>query len=97
MKINSDYHILRELLIDKILNCNSSLKHSKSTLNKKNSEELVNLLYQNAIDAEKELWREDIIKRIVEFKPNTESTYKNSGTNLLTYLIKVVKEQTVKN
>lgn len=90
--MKNDYQILRELLIDKILNCNSSLKPSKSSLTKKNDEELVGLLFQNAIEAEKQLWREDIIKHIASFEPNTEKKYISSGTNLLTSLINVVEK-----
>lgn len=92
MKDKNNYQELRSLLISKILFCNLSLKPSKSNLIKKSDEELVNLLFQNAIIKERELWREDIIKQISQFEPETEGKYINSGTNLLKTLINVVQK-----
>ena len=84
--------ILRELLIDKIWNSNSPIKPNKNILLKETDDRLINLLFENAIFSERELWREDIIKKIVQFEPGTEKKYKSSGTNLLTSLINVVKK-----
>lgn len=83
--------ILRELLIDKIWKSNSPIKPNKINLLKETDERLINLLFENAIFSERELWREDIIKKILQLEPGTENKYKSSGTNLLTSLINVVK------
>jgi hypothetical protein len=90
MQTDNEYQKSRELLIDKILNCNSSLKPAKSSLEKKNYEELIELLFHNAIEAEKELWREAILKKITSFEPDTESKYNSSGLSLLTTLVNVI-------
>lgn len=84
---------LRIQLINKILDCNSPIKPSKSKLLKESDERLVSLLFENAVMAERELWREDIIKKIASFESGTEKKYLSSGTNLLTTLIKVVEKK----
>jgi len=82
---------LRALMIKKILESNSPIKPSESNLVKESDEKLVSLLFENAVMAEREYWREDIIKKIESFEPGTEKKYINSGTNLLNVLIKVVE------
>ena len=94
MKTCNEHGVLRELLINKVLNLSSSFKPSKTVLNKMSDEELVSSLYENSVEAEKQFWREDLIKRIVEFEPGTASKYKNSGTGLITSLVRVVQENT---
>lgn len=94
MESSDKHQKLRQLLIDKITNSNLALKPSKSSLTKKTDENLVNLLFINTVEAEKQLWHQDIIKKIIEFEPGSESKYKNAGTNLLTHLIKVVQKNT---
>ena len=92
MELNDKHQKLRQLLIDKITECNSSLKPSKVSLNKMLDEELVLSLFVNSVEAEKEIWYKVIIGKIVKFEPNTEYKYKNAGINLLTDLIKIVQE-----
>lgn len=91
MDSKEKYLTLRELLIDKIWNSNSPIKPNKINLLKETDERLINLLFENAIFSERELWREDIIKKIIQLEPGTENKYKSSGTNLLTSLINIVK------
>lgn len=81
---------LKTLLIKTILETNSPIKPSKSKLLKESDERLVSLLFENAVMAERELWREDTIKKIASFEPGTEKLYKNSGTNLLNALANVI-------
>ena len=81
---------LRTLLIKKILETNSPIKPSESNLLKESDERLVSLLFENAVLAEREFWREDVINHITRFKPGTEKLYRNSGTNLLSSLVNVI-------
>jgi hypothetical protein len=81
---------LRTLLIKTILETNSPIKPSQSRLLKESDERLVSLLFENAVMAEREFWREDVLKYIMNFEPGTEKLYKNSGTNLLKALVNVI-------
>lgn len=96
MVLNDKHQKLRQLLIDKITDCNSSLKPSKKSLNKMLDEELVLSLFVNSVEAEKEIWHKAIIGKIIKYEPDTEHKYNNAGTNLLTALIKIVQEKTLK-
>lgn len=55
---------LRTLIIKKILESNSPVKPTESKLLKESDERLVSLLFENAVIAEREYWREDIIKKL---------------------------------
>jgi hypothetical protein len=92
MESSTQYLNLRSLIVKKILESKSPIKPSKSKLLKESDERLVSLLFENAVMAEREFWREDIIKKITSFEPDTEKKLISSGTNLLTSLIEVVEK-----
>ena len=74
------------------------IKPSESKLLKATNESLVSLLFENAVMAEREFWRQDVLKHIMNFEPGTEKLYQNSGTNILKALVNViVKSKSDKN
>ncbi len=92
MESSTQYLNLKSLIVKKILESKSPIKPSKSKLLKESDERLVSLLFENAVMAEREFWREDIIKKITSFEPDIEIKLISSGTNLLTSLIEVVEK-----
>ena len=91
MKTEEKHKNLRELLTNKILETNSLLKPSKTSLKKMQDKDLVISLFENSIIAEKESWRNDIIKQIKLLNPKIKvSIFKSITDNGL--IIRLIKE-----
>lgn len=90
MKTQTDtkHKALREILIDKIANSAYEDKPSLTALKKKTDSQLVQSLFVCTVHAERNFWREDIIKKLTELNP--KGKYKNtSNGRLINELVEV--------
>ena len=83
---------LRELLINKILETNSTIKNSKQSLKKLSDTQLVNSLFQNTILAEREFWVTDILSAINKLNPTAKISKNNTSQRLINKLIRIAQD-----
>lgn len=79
-KLEDKNKALREILVNNLL----PFKYKKSELNKTNDEGLVINLKTSCFLAEKEVWRDDIIRAIIKIDPSKkEKKLKEANPQLL--------------
>lgn len=94
MKPEDKHQQFRELVIRQILDTRSPDRPSKMALKKMSDGSLAKSLFDNAILAETNLWREDIIKAIAQLDPQAKVSKNNTSFTLINKLIKVSQEVT---